>query len=534
MSLELELPTTKVSGGGCGSCGNCACSRNPDSKAEPQAGAHDASALTPATQLPKVDAQSPLLDAPEHVLSTLEKDGSRRWLRPKLSQGSLWKLRRALAYVLMVIFVIVPHLRIGGRPVIQLDILAREFTILGHTFLPTDTVLLAFLMLGAFVGIVFTTTVFGRAWCGWACPQTVYIEFLFRPIDRLFDGTFGKGGKPKRPFSSPLRIIHFLLYVALTSVLAHTFLAYFVGTENLAKWLLASPLEHPVAFVVMAVTTGLLTYDFYFFREQTCMIACPYGRFQSVMLDRQSLIVAYDRNRGEPRKKGKREPREVVTLAENENASATVPTPNASAGDCVDCNQCVVVCPTGIDIRDGLQMECINCTQCIDACDSVMEKVGLPKGLVRFTSQDGLEGKKWKYWRPRTILYPTILCALAVGFIAVASTKYAFDARIIRGKGAPFTLHSNRQVTNSFHLRLVNRSADTAQYRIEVSNPDATLEVIDDEKLSLEEGDTALVPIQIAFPATLTQGDGNEPLTLMVVDSSDRRRTVKFKLLGPR
>ncbi|WP_233148191.1 cytochrome c oxidase accessory protein CcoG [Rhodopirellula sp. MGV] len=303
--------------------------------------------------VPENDA---LLDAPDHVLSTLEKDGSRRWLRPKLAPGFWWHKRRIIAYMLMVIFVAIPHLQVNNKPLILLDIAARKFTIFGRTFLPTDTMLLALLILTVLFSIVLVTAVAGRVWCGWACPQTVYMEFLFRPIDRLFEGTKGKGGKPKKGMNGALQVARFAVYVVLCAFLAHTFLAYFVGVERLSEWVQRSPVEHPVPFFVMVFTVGLMLFDFMFFREQLCLIACPYGRFQSVMLDEQSMVVAYDHIRGEPRKKGKHAPDEKV-------------------GDCVDCNQCVVVCPTGIDIRKGLQMECINCTQCIDACDSVMEKV---------------------------------------------------------------------------------------------------------------------------------------------------------------
>lgn len=520
MNANLSLPTTTPGQSTCqGGCAGCGCSSNRDSNAT--ATAQVTSQDTRASNINAVESSSPgpvgdaLLESPENVLSTLSKDGKRNWLRPKLSKGNLWRYRRIVAYVLMVIFIIVPHLRIGGRPLIQLDVLAREFTILGHTFLPTDTLLLALLLLTAFVGIFFTTAVTGRAWCGWACPQTVYIEYLFRPIDRLFEGTVGKGGNPKHKLSTGMEVLRFLVYLALTSVLAHTFLAYFVGTENLARWLTGSPLEHPVAFIVMAVTTGLLTYDFYYFREQTCMIACPYGRFQSVMLDKQSLIVAYDHRRGEPRRKGKH-------------------APGDGSGDCVDCNQCVVVCPTGIDIRDGLQMECINCTQCIDACNDVMKKVHKPEGLIRFTSQEALEGKQWKYWRPRTIIYPTVLLILISGFFLAASTKYSFDARIIRGKGAPFTVLSPRVVSNSFHLRLVNRSEQDQQYELSIDDPTFELEVIEPQTLQLKNGETNLVPIQIRFPSYVTAGDGNEPIEILVQDQSDNRRAVGFKVLGPR
>lgn len=458
-----------------------------------------------------------LLPAPQHVLSTLEKDGRRRWLKPRLSRGNWWHRRRAVAYVLMVIFIAVPHIKIAGSPLIRLDIVAREFTIFGHTFLPTDTLLLALTMLTAFISIVFITAVTGRAWCGWACPQTVYIEYLFRPIDRLFEGTAGKGGNPKQPMSVPRQIGRFVVYVLLNMILAHTFLSYFVGAEKLSEWIQSSPFEHPVAFAVMTVTTALLTYDFYFFREQTCLIACPYGRFQSVMLDRQSLIVAYDGTRGEPRKKGKHFPED-------------------KAGDCVDCNQCVVVCPTGIDIRDGLQMECINCTQCIDACDDVMDKVGSPKGLIRYSSQDALAGKKKRFLRARTVIYPLLLGVVVSGLGFAILSKYGFDARIIRGKGAPFTRVDPRTVSNTFNLRLVNRTKSAQQYALSVNQPTegVELEVIDPDALELEQGESAMVPLQIRFTSSLTLGDGRETIRLHIEDSSENSREIEFHVLGPR
>ncbi|MCA9158176.1 MAG: cytochrome c oxidase accessory protein CcoG [Planctomycetales bacterium] len=476
----------------------------------------DSQAWQHARSVREVEGNDSLLASPEHVLSTLESDGTRRWLRPKLSKGAWWHRRRAVAYVLLVVFVLVPYIRIAGKPLIQLDITARQFTIFGHTFLPTDTLLLALTMLTAFISIVFLTAITGRAWCGWACPQTVYMEYVFRPIDRLFEGTSGKGGQPKQPMSVPRQLARFVVYVLLCMFLAHTFLAYFVGTEKLAMWIRSSPFQHPAAFLVMATTTGLLTYDFYFFREQTCLIACPYGRFQSVMLDPQSLIVAYDYNRGEPRKKGKHRPED-------------------KAGHCVDCHQCVVVCPTGIDIRDGLQMECINCTQCIDACDSVMDKVGYPRGLIRYTSEDALKHKPPKLLRGRTIIYPLILIGVVTGLVFALSTKYGFDARVIRGKGAPFTSVARGLISNTFNMRLVNRTDQPQSYTFELLTPQtAQLEVIDESRLQLQPGDTAMVPLGVRFPSSLTFGDGNVPITLSIVDTSQNRHEVRFRLLGPR
>lgn len=466
---------------------------------------------------PADPAKSESLLAPEqHVLSTLEADGSRRWLRPRLSTGRWWQRRRIVAYALMVVFVAIPHLRIGGKPLILLDIAAREFTVLGRTFYPTDTVVLALLLLSVCITIVLLTAVAGRAWCGWACPQTVYMEFLFRPIDRFFEGTVGKGGRPRAEFNLIWQVARMGVYVVLCMFLAHTFLAYFVGTEKLAHWVRSSPIEHPAAFLVMAGTTGLMMFDFLYFREQMCTIACPYGRLQSVMLDEQSMIVAYDHVRGEPRKKGKHLAGEAV-------------------GDCVDCNQCVVVCPTGIDIRKGLQMECINCTQCIDACDNVMDRVGSPRGLIRYSSQDGIARKPMKLVRARTLIYPLILMGVFGGLVFAISTKSGFDARVIRGKGAPFTIDRRGVVWNSFHLRLVNRTDQPQRYTIAIERPaDTTLEVIDSEKLSLQPGQSVLVPFSIRFRTGVTSGDGNELAELRINDGSEHERLVDFRILGPR
>lgn len=472
--------------------------------------------LVDKSPLADVGGDSTLLNAPQHVLSTLESDGSRRWLFPRLSKGSLWKRRRALAYFLILFFVALPHVRISGRPLVLLDIASRKFVFFGHIFLPTDTLLLTLLMLGVLIAIVLATAFAGRVWCGWACPQTVYMEFLFRPIDRLFEGTPGKGGKPKRKPTGVLAVVRYAIYLALCMLLAHTFLAYFVGTDRLASWIQSSPLEHPTAFLVMGATTGLMLFDFLYFREQLCLIACPYGRFQSVMLDRQSLIVAYDDNRGEPRKKGRR-------------SEAAV------AGDCVDCNQCVVVCPTGIDIRNGLQLECVNCTQCIDACNNVMDRVGSPRGLIRYTSQDALAGKPPRLLRIRTMAYPLLLVGVAVAFVVVLSSKYAFDAKLMRGRGNPFQRTTAGDFTNNFNVRLTNRTEELRTYAIEVIEPaDARLGASSSEPVELKANTTSVVPVLVEVSATRLGSQGQCQGKLRITDDIGNERVVTMKLLGPR
>ncbi|HSI35044.1 MAG TPA: 4Fe-4S dicluster domain-containing protein, partial [Tepidisphaeraceae bacterium] len=294
-----------------------------------------------------------ILDAPEPVLSTLEQDGSRRWLYPRVATGRFWHRRRAVAYALLGLFVLVPFLRIGGRPVLLLDVIHRRFTIFGQTFLPTDMRFLALALLTWIVSIFLFTAVFGRVWCGWACPQTVYLEYVFRPIERLFTGRTGRGGRPAGAVAGWRLALMYATYVLLCVHLANTFLAYFVPAETLNRWITSSPANHPAGFAIVVVVSAAMLFNFAWFREQTCIIACPYGRIQSVLLDRQSLIISYDSVRGEPRGHAPRPPVTLPvlkTLDAPSPATADAP-PAPTHGDCVDCTLCVQVCPTGIDIR---------------------------------------------------------------------------------------------------------------------------------------------------------------------------------------
>ena len=460
---------------------------------------------------------SVFLQPDEHVLPTLEHDGSRRWLYPSLATGRLWRARRVVAWVLIGIFTLIPHLRYLGKPLVLLDIPQRRFTIFGFTFLPTDTLLLALAMVSVFVTIFLVTALVGRVSCGWACPQTVYMEFWFRPIDRWFEGTCGKGGRPKQALSGWRYWGRLLVYLLVCMFLTHTFLAYFVGTDALFRWICQSPLKHPVPFLVMAVTTGLLMFDFLFFREQLCLIACPYGRFQSVMLDRRSLIVAYDKNRGEPRSKGKRS-LPVVT----------------SAGDCIDCGKCVQVCPTGIDIRNGLQMECINCTQCIDACNDVMDRIGSPRGLIRYSSQEQLESNTRKILRPRLIIYPTVLLITFTLFGVVLSSKHSFDATLLRSLGSPFTIASDGMIENNMRLKLVNRTETQTSFSLKLNGAeDAVITLQEGDDIVLEPEETRTFNFLVRFPASEVH-KGKKDIQLEVNSSHEAVRKLKLTLLAPR
>ncbi len=486
---------------------------------------------------PRADRNESLLIPTEKVLPTLHSDGSRIWIIPSLAPGLHWRRRRWVAYALIAFFVTLPHLRMGGRPYILLDIASRQFTILGHTFYPTDTPLVACLMLMAFFSVMLVTALAGRVWCGWGCPQTVYLEFLFRPIDRFFSNTVGRGGKAKRTQTGIAMVGRLVVYLACCMFLAHTFLSYFIGTDTLARWMQSSPTQHPTAFLIMGGATAALMFHFLYFREQFCMIACPYGRFQSVMLDRTSYIVAYDTERGEPRKKGKRSERARATADEKSSQRETltleIPT-ELSAGDCIDCGRCTAVCPTGIDIRNGLQMECIHCAQCIDACNQVMHTIGKPSGLIRYSTQDLLAGKPQRMFRPRTLIYSAIIVVATGLFLGVLSTKFSFDSRLMGAPGAPFTLGADRRVQNNFQLRLVNRSQQNETYSTRFEDPSIHANWSSGDTIRVAPGKSVMVPLDVHFPMHATQGKGFHDAMLVVSDSSGASRSLQVRLSGPR
>lgn len=487
----------------------------------PDARRADAPGADAAAMMTRLDDAS---GAPR-VLATLNDDGSRRWLRPRVSKGRYLTGRRLVAYALIAIFTILPHLSVHGKPLVLLDIASQRFIIFGKTFLPTDTLLLALLLVGVFLTIFFVTALFGRVWCGWTCPQTVYMEFVFRPLERLFEGAPGRRQKGWLARSGFGKVLQPAVSLVVCLYLAHTFLAYFVGVDKLRLWVTQSPLEHPTPFLVMALTTGLMMFDFMYFREQTCILACPYGRLQGTLLDRQSMVIGYDRARGEPRGKVRRKTSVSLPVLAADATPAT--------GDCVDCEMCVTTCPTGIDIRNGLQMECIGCAQCIDACDAVMDKINRPRGLIRYSSQARLSGEPARMLRARTVIYPALLTVIAAAFVLVLLRQAPANITVLRGLGRPYTVMSDGSVENNIRIKVLNRTDAPVAYTFSASAAGGVASLrAEDNPATVPPGESRTVSAILVAPADAFSG-GTLGATVRITDGAGFTRDVRYTLQGP-
>ncbi len=418
--------------------------------------------------------------------SSLNKDGSRNFVHPADVKGRFTTRRWITFAVLLLIYVALPFIEVGGRPAVFLDVARRRFYLFGAAFNAQDFWLVFFLLSGMALVLFIVTTLWGRVWCGYACPQTVFLEGLYRRVERLLEGPrnqrMRRNAAPMSFDKAWRKGLKHLFFLALSLLLSHVFLSYFVSLPSLAQMVRRSPAEHPEAFAWMAATTGLLYFNFAWFREQLCLIICPYGRLQSTLTDADTLVIGYDKKRGEPR--GKRSKRSTE-----------------ERGDCVDCKRCVVVCPTGIDIRNGLQMECIGCAACVDACDAIMTKLGRPTGLVRYDSLNGFEGKKKRFWRPRLAIYVLALILWSVGSYFAFSSHEPYEANLLRAPGgAPFTVEDG-VVRNTLQVHLVNKTDEPQRYHLRGLADDAGLEYqIPIADVELPPGGDRHLPVFVELP----------------------------------
>ncbi|MCO6432251.1 MAG: cytochrome c oxidase accessory protein CcoG [Deltaproteobacteria bacterium] len=452
------------------------------------------------------------------TLYTIDKTGRRKWVYPHYAPGRYFRTRTVVAYLLLAIYLSLPWITISGTQGILLDIPHRRFIFFGAEFWATDTIFLFLVLAGLGMSLFFFTSVFGRIWCGWACPETVFLEFLFRPIERLIEGSDSARRKLDRaPWTFEKIRKKFLKHgfcAAASWVIASTALAYFIGREPLLEMMSDYPWRNPGPFFMTLVLMGVMAFQFGWFREQFCTILCPYARFQSVLMDEQSLLVGYDKERGEPRGKVR--------------ARETTPT-----GDCVDCGLCVRVCPTGIDIRNGTQLECIACTACIDACDSIMDGLGRPRGLIRYDSESGLAGEKRSTLRPRVFVYGAILGVLAAVFIYKINHRSPIEIEIMRASTSRFVVETESgHVINQFSLRLANRSSSARHFEAKIKGESAAEIVTPLKHLELHPGENLKVPLFIKAPQSLFI-EGKAEVEAEILDSTGFAFSRSLSLFGP-
>lgn len=449
-------------------------------------------------------------------LGSIHEDGSKKTLHPADVSGKYTGARRLVALLLIVIYIALPWIPVNGFPAVFLDVLNRRFHFMGLTLAVQDLWVGFFLVTGLGFSLFYVTAVFGRVWCGWTCPYTVFLEHVFRRIERLVDGdAAARRSLDAAPWGVNKvirRTVKHALYILTSLVVAHIFLSYFVSLRGLYDMMHESPQKHALAFgVMMAVTAGFYG-AFSWFREQFCIILCPYGRIQSALSDDHTVTIGYDKKRGEPRGK----------------AGTT------GAGDCVNCMRCVQVCPTGIDIRNGLQMECIGCAACVDACDSIMVKLGRKPGLVRYASLVALTGGRTRFIRPRTLLY-TLLLLLGAGAFAYAATRIEpLRVNVLRMQGSPF-YESAGILRNQFLIRLINKRNEPRTFTLAMEGtlPAGLAAAGADSPVTIPAQGEELKPLVITLP----HPGFSAPfmLRIRVTDTADGETyvTKPFEFTGP-
>ena len=445
------------------------------------------------------------------VMASVDSSGRRQWLHVHLVMG-VWRLRRILLAVALIGFYLaLPYLTIGGRPALLLNIPKQQFIIAGKVFWPQDFWYLLILILIFVVGTALLVALVGRFFCGWLCPHNVFLETIYRPLERLFEGAAVKRlNRARGKLGGAWRkLLSWTGYVLVSALLAATATMIFTGPQAFRHGLVLDVVAHPSAAVFYGISLGLILFNFAWFREQTCTIVCPYGRLQAAMLDPHSLVVAYDPRRGEPRGK-----------------------PSEVTGDCVDCGLCVKVCPTGIDIRNGSQMECIHCTACIDACDSVMIKLDRPINLIGFRSENELAGGRRRVIRLRTVLYAVLLTALVTLLGFRLALREDIQTVVLRSELLPVetTVEGRAVIRQWLKLSLINRTGEARSATLRLPADLGCAITMQPEVIELPPNQRVGVTAAIDVPvATLTTATRETMLTVREADGTEHQVEISLR-----
>lgn len=404
---------------------------------------------------------------------TISEKGKRNFINPRKPSGSFYKTRKWVSILLLAWLFVMPLIKVNGEPLFLFNILARKFNFFGLVFWPQDFHLFVITIITFIVFIVLFTVIFGRVWCGWTCPQTVFMEMVFRRIEYRIDGNANAQRKLKNaPWNGNKvrkRVLKHSLFFAISFLIGNTFLAYIIGIDRLIEVVTSPPSQNWGGFLGVIFFSLLFYFDFAWFREQMCLIVCPYGRLQGVLLDDDSIVVAYDFVRGEPKSKLNKK------------------NPDANQGDCIDCKLCVQVCPTGIDIRNGTQLECINCTACIDACDEVMAKINKPKRLIKFASINQITAKKKFRITPRIMAYSGVLLILFVILAFSLSGRVVIETTILRATGSLYQKNNDGSISNLYSFQVVNKTKKNIHYSFKLEKPPGEIALIGHEN-QVEQG----------------------------------------------
>jgi len=452
------------------------------------------------------------------AISTVDKAGKRVWVYPKKPSGKLYDYRKFISYGFLALLIIGPFIKINSLPLLMLNFVERKFIIFGMIFWPQDFFILLLGFLAFVVFVILFTVVYGRAFCGWVCPQTIFLEMIFRRIEFWIEGDYTKQKALDKSDWTGEKIrkktAKHSLFLIISFFIANIFLSYIIGVEALKEIITDSPANHLAGLSSLLVFTGIFYWVFARFREQVCTIVCPYGRLQGVMQDKQSRVVAYDYQRGEPREK----------LRKNEVRTA---------GDCIDCHQCVQVCPMGIDIRNGAQqLECTNCTACIDACNSIMDMIGKPRELITHASVESIaEAKPFRFPR-RTKLINAVLVLLIGGFAAILLTRSNIDATVLRTPGMLYQKKDNNTISNLYNISVINKTTASMPITLKLLEPQqGNIKLVRDNLVLPEQG-LAEGVFFAEIPQNALHGVSTE-IKIGVYSNGKLIATEKTKFLGP-
>jgi cytochrome c oxidase accessory protein FixG len=450
-------------------------------------------------------------------IATVDKSGKRKWVFAQKPKGRFYNLRSYLSWLLLLIFAGLPFIYVNGRPLFLFNIPEAKFILFGKVFWPQDFFIFGMAMIAFIVFIILFTSAFGRLFCGWVCPQTIFMEMVFRKIEYLVEGDAAEqkllakapwnGRKIRKKLSK-----HVIFYL-ISFVIANIFLSYIIGVKELGAIISQPVSQHIGGFLSLVVFSGIFYYVFAFFREQVCTVVCPYGRLQGVLLDRNSMVVAYDHKRGEPRGKFKK-------------------TVSNDLGDCLDCFQCVKVCPTGIDIRNGTQMDCIGCTACIDACDHMMEKTGRLKGLIRYASENGIsEGKPLKY-TTRMRMY-SLLSVLLLGILTfLLISRKDVDVTIMRTPGMLYQERGTDSVSNLYNIKVVNKTIKAVPLTLTLEGVTGKLDIVGSKTINVKEEGQGTGSFFIVLPGK-NIAERKTRLQVGIYEGNEKIDVIKTNFLGP-